>query len=118
MTNNPLSPAGEQTEVLGQDPVMADGTKVTPMLRQYLEIKAQYPDAILFYRLGDFYEMFFDDAKIASKVLGITLTSRNSKDDENRVPLCGVPYHAAATYLARLVKAGLKVAVCEQVEDP
>jgi DNA mismatch repair protein MutS len=97
---------------------MADNAKVTPMLRQYLEIKAQHPDAILFYRLGDFYEMFFEDAKTASKVLGITLTSRNSKDDENRVPLCGVPYHAAATYLARLVRAGFKVAICEQVEDP
>lgn len=99
-------------------PPIADHTKVTPMLRQYLGIKAQYPDAILFYRLGDFYEMFFDDAKTASRVLGITLTSRNSKDEENKVPLCGVPYHAAATYLAKLVRAGFKVAVCEQVEDP
>ncbi|NTV12385.1 MAG: DNA mismatch repair protein MutS [Desulfobulbaceae bacterium] len=93
--------------------------KVTPMLRQYLEIKAQHPDAILFYRLGDFYEMFFEDAKIASKILGITLTSRNQKDDEDkRIPLCGVPYHAAAGYLAKLVNAGHRVAVCEQVEDP
>ena len=99
-------------------PAMTDQAKITPMLRQYLEIKAQYPDAILFYRLGDFYEMFFDDAKTASRVLGITLTSRNSKDDENKVPLCGVPYHAAAAYLAKLVRTGFKVAVCEQVEDP
>ncbi|MBA3014388.1 MAG: DNA mismatch repair protein MutS [Proteobacteria bacterium] len=97
---------------------MTDQAKITPMLRQYLEIKALHPDAILFYRLGDFYEMFFDDAKTASRVLGITLTSRNSKDDENKVPLCGVPYHAAANYLAKLVRAGFKVAVCEQVEDP
>ena len=120
MTNNPLPELDEQTDRSGpaQNLALADSAKVTPMLRQYLEIKAQYPDAILFYRLGDFYEMFFDDAKTAAKVLGITLTSRNSKDDENRVPLCGVPYHAAATYLARLVKAGFKVAVCEQVEDP
>ena len=88
------------------------------MMQQYLEIKAQHQDAILFYRLGDFYEMFFDDAEIASKTLGITLTSRNSKDDANRVPLCGVPYHAASGYLAKLIKAGFKVAVCEQVEDP
>lgn len=92
--------------------------KLTPMMRQYLEIKEQHPDAILFYRLGDFYEMFFDDAVTASKVLGITLTSRNSKDDVNRIPLCGVPYHAAPTYLAKLVDAGFRVAVCEQVEDP
>ncbi len=89
------------------------------MLRQYLEIKEQHQDAILFYRLGDFYEMFFEDAKIASRVLGITLTSRNQKDEENqRIPLCGVPYHAAAGYLAKLVNAGHRVAVCEQVEDP
>lgn len=92
--------------------------KITPMLRQYLEIKEQYPDSILFYRLGDFYEMFFEDAVTASRVLGITLTSRNHKDAENKVPLCGVPYHAAPGYLARLVKAGFRVAVCEQVEDP
>jgi len=92
--------------------------KITPMLRQYLAIKEQHQDAILFYRLGDFYEMFFDDAVIASRVLGITLTSRNSKDDENRVPLCGVPHHAAASYLAKLVNAGHRVAVCEQVENP
>ena len=91
--------------------------KITPMLRQYLAIKEQHPDAILFYRLGDFYEMFFDDAVTASRVLGITLTSRNSKDDKNKVPLCGVPHHAAASYLAKLVNAGFRVAVCEQVED-
>lgn len=89
------------------------------MLKQYLAIKEQHKDAILFYRLGDFYEMFFDDAKIASKVLGITLTSRNNKDkEENRIPLCGIPHHAAANYLAKLVNAGHRVAVCEQVEDP
>ena len=92
--------------------------KLTPMMQQYLEIKAQHADAILFYRLGDFYEMFFEDAEIASKTLGITLTSRSAKDDDNRVPLCGVPYHAATSYLAKLIKAGFKVAVCEQVEDP
>ena len=92
--------------------------KITPMMQQYLEIKADHQDAILFYRLGDFYEMFFEDAEIASKTLGITLTSRNAKDDANRVPLCGVPYHAASGYLAKLIKAGFKVAVCEQVEDP
>ena len=92
--------------------------KITPMMQQYLEIKAQHQDAILFYRLGDFYEMFFDDAVTASKILGITLTSRNSKDNENRVPLCGIPYHAVSSYLAKMIKAGFKVAICEQVEDP
>ena len=92
--------------------------KITPMLQQYLEIKEQYPDAILFYRMGDFYEMFFDDAVIAAKVLGITLTSRSAKDDENRIPMCGVPFHAVTGYLGRMIKAGHRVALCEQVEDP
>ncbi|WP_446009025.1 DNA mismatch repair protein MutS [Candidatus Electrothrix sp.] len=91
--------------------------KMTPMLRQYLEIKEQYPGTILFYRMGDFYEMFFEDAETASRVLGITLTSRN-KGDENQVPMCGVPYHAVAGYLSKMVKAGYRVALCEQAEDP
>jgi len=98
---------------------MSNPAKMTPMLQQYLEIKGQYPDCILFYRLGDFYEMFFEDAKTASRVLGITLTSRNNKDkEENRIPLCGIPHHAASGYLAKLVNSGYRVAVCEQVEDP
>ncbi len=97
---------------------MTKAAKITPMLRQYLEIKEKHKDAILFFRLGDFYEMFFDDAVTASKVLGITLTSRNSKADKDKIPLCGIPYHAATNYLAKLVKAGYKVAICEQVEDP
>ena len=88
------------------------------MLQQYMEIKAAYEDAILFYRMGDFYEMFFDDAVIAAKILGITLTSRSSKNDKNKIPMCGVPHHAVSSYLAKLVKAGHRVAVCEQVEDP
>ncbi len=91
---------------------------MTPMLRQYLEIKEQYNDEILFYRMGDFYEMFFEDAEIASKILNITLTSRNNKADSVRIPMCGVPHHAAQTYLAKLVKAGKRVAICEQTEDP
>ena len=91
---------------------------MTPMLRQYLEIKEEYPDEILFYRMGDFYEMFFQDAEVASKILGITLTSRNNKADAARIPMCGIPYHAAQTYLAKLVKAGKRVAICEQTEDP
>jgi len=92
--------------------------KITPMLQQYMEIKAQHEDAILFYRMGDFYEMFFDDAVTAAKILGITLTSRSSKNDANKIPMCGVPHHAVSSYLAKLVKAGHRVAVCEQVEDP
>ena len=91
--------------------------KITPMLQQYLEIKAHHQDALLFYRMGDFYEMFFDDAITAAKTLGITLTSRSHKD-EDKIPMCGVPYHSAASYLAKLIKAGFRVAICEQVEDP
>ena len=89
----------------------------TPLMRQYREIKKKHPGSILFFRMGDFYEMFGDDAVIASKVLEITLTTRNKNQDE-RIPLCGVPYHAADGYIAKLIKNGFKVAVCEQVEDP
>ncbi|MCP4630682.1 MAG: DNA mismatch repair protein MutS [bacterium] len=91
--------------------------KSTPMIKQYLSIKEQYPDAILFYRMGDFYEMFFEDAQLASRVLEITLTSRN-KNDESPVPMCGVPHRAAQSYIARLIDKGYKVAVCDQIEDP
>src|SRR6266545_4929515 len=94
-----------------------ESTKVTPMMQQYLQIKERYRDAILFFRLGDFYEMFFEDAHTASKILDIALTSRN-KSDESSVPLCGVPYHSAEPYIQKLLDAGHKVAVCEQVEDP
>ncbi len=87
-------------------------------MKQYLEIKEQHRDAILFYRMGDFYEMFLDDAEVAAEVLGITLTSRGKKESGERIPMCGVPHHAAASYLAKLVKAGHRVAVCEQIEDP
>jgi DNA mismatch repair protein MutS len=86
------------------------------MMRQYLETKARYPDAILFFRLGDFYEMFFDDAVQASEALQITLTSRAKGD--GKVPMCGVPYHAARGYVARLLERGFKVAICDQVEEP
>ena len=94
-----------------------DQVKVSPMIRQYLQIKEKHQDAILFFRLGDFYEMFFEDAEKASKLLDITLTSRN-RTEESPVPLCGVPYHAATPYIGKLLEAGYKVAVCEQVEDP
>ncbi|WP_224957217.1 DNA mismatch repair protein MutS [Geomonas subterranea] len=93
-------------------------SEMTPMMRQFLEIKAEHPDAILFFRCGDFYEMFLDDAVKASRILGITLTSRNKNADGSEVPLCGVPYHSCAPYIAKLVEAGEKVAICEQAEDP
>lgn len=91
--------------------------EMTPMMQQYLETKKEYPDAILFYRLGDFYEMFFEDAITASKELEITLTGKNCGLEE-RAPMCGIPYHAVDGYLARLVSKGYKVAICEQMEDP
>jgi DNA mismatch repair protein MutS len=87
------------------------------MIKQYMKIKKQYSDSILFFRLGDFYEMFFEDAKIASKILGIALTSRN-KSQKNPVPLCGVPYHSVEPYIATMLNHGYKVAICEQVEEP
>ncbi len=97
---------------------MTNPLKITPMLQQYLEIKEQHPGTILFYRMGDFYEMFLDDAVIAAKVLGITLTSRSHKDDANKIPMCGIPYHAVTGYLGKMIKAGYRVAICEQIEDP
>ena len=84
----------------------------TPMMEQYFRIKKAHPDAILFFRLGDFYEMFYEDAAVGSRVLEIALTSRQ------KVPMCGVPYHAVASYSAKLLRRGYKVAICEQVEDP
>ena len=91
--------------------------ELTPMMQQYMDTKAQYPDAILFYRLGDFYEMFFDDAKLVSMVLELTLTGKDCGLEE-RAPMCGVPFHSAETYIARLVANGHKVVICEQVENP
>lgn len=90
---------------------------LTPMFRQYMGMKSEVPDAILFFRMGDFYEMFFDDAKKASRLLGITLTSRGTLNGE-KVPMCGVPHHSSKSYIAKLIENGCKVAVCEQVEDP
>jgi len=91
--------------------------QLSPMMQQYMEIKEKHSDCILFFRLGDFYEMFFDDAKLAAKELELTLTGK-SYGQEERAPMCGVPFHASDTYIARLVEKGYKVAVCEQVEDP
>jgi len=105
-------------------PDVADATKkgiilaeYTPMMKQYFEIKDRYSDCILFYRLGDFYEMFFDDALEASKALGITLTGRNCGMKE-KAPMCGIPHHSSENYIAKLIEKGYKVAICEQIEDP
>ena len=94
-----------------------DRKLLSPMMRQYMEVKDNYPDVILFYRIGDFYEMFFEDAYEISRVLELTLTGKNAGLKE-RIPMCGVPHHAANIYLEKLVDSGYKVAICEQVEDP
>ncbi|HUT08190.1 MAG TPA: DNA mismatch repair protein MutS, partial [Candidatus Latescibacteria bacterium] len=91
---------------------MSKDNSLTPMMEQYFRIKGLHRDALLFFRLGDFYEMFYDDAKIAAPILDIALTSRQ------KVPMCGVPYHAVGSYLPKLLRQGHKVAICEQVEDP
>ncbi|MGB5800095.1 MAG: DNA mismatch repair protein MutS, partial [Mesorhizobium sp.] len=90
---------------------------VTPMMEQYIEIKAANPDSLLFYRMGDFYELFFDDAEKASQALGIVLTKRGKHQGAD-IPMCGVPVHAADDYLQKLIALGFRVAVCEQIEDP
>src|SRR5215469_15835443 len=89
----------------------------TPLMRQYAAVKKEHPTALLFFRLGDFYELFFDDAIVAAKELQITLTSRN-KEKGVAVPMCGVPHHAAEGYIGKLIRRGFKVAICDQVEDP
>src|SRR5579883_2808501 len=89
----------------------------TPLMRQYHGIKQQFPNALLLFRLGDFYELFFDDAKIAARELEITLTARN-KEKGTPIPMCGVPYHASENYIARLIQKGYRVAICDQTEDP
>ena len=92
-------------------------TAVTPMMAQYLEIKAEHPDALLFYRMGDFYELFFDDAVAAAEALDIALTKRGKHAGDD-IPMCGVPVHAAEGYLLTLIRKGFRVAVCEQMESP
>ena len=106
-----------RSKTSAHDPVLPDADKLTPMMQQYLSIKADHAEALLFYRMGDFYELFFDDAKVASDLLDITLTARGHAGNAP-IPMCGVPYHAADGYLARLVKLGRSVAICEQVGDP
>src|SRR5437868_14882414 len=101
-----------------QQPTAADAaTRVTPMMEQYIEIKAANPGALLFYRMGDFYELFFDDAEIASRALGIMLTKRG-KHQGMDIPMCGAPVERSDDYLHRLIALGHRVAVCEQMEDP
>src|SRR5579883_3308661 len=90
----------------------------TPAMRQYLDAKQQNRDAILLFRMGDFYEMFYEDALVAGRALDLTLTSRSKDANGGGIPMCGVPYHAVDGYIARLVKKGFRVAICDQVEDP
>ncbi|MBC7792825.1 MAG: hypothetical protein H7Z43_03885, partial [Clostridia bacterium] len=106
------------TAVTLDDEAVIGERKLTPMLRQFMDAKAEAPPgAILFFRMGDFYETFFDDAKIASRELDLTLTSRD-KNTDDPVPMAGVPHHAATGYIARLVERGFSVAICDQLEDP
>lgn len=116
-----MPPADQNPAVRDANPstpeAIAPPPRDTPMMRQYLELKEQVPDCILFFRMGDFYEMFLEDALVASRVLSITLTSRD-KGQPDAMPMCGVPHHAMDHYLAQMVEAGFKVAVCDQVEDP
>src|SRR5512141_3435970 len=91
---------------------------LTPAMRQYQDAKRQYPGAIVLFRMGDFYEMFYEDALVAARALELTLTSRSKDANGGGIPMCGVPHHAVDTYIARLVKKGFRVAICDQVEDP
>jgi len=99
-------------------PVFSEPAGATPAMRQYFDAKRQHRDAIVFFRMGDFYEMFYEDALTAARALELTLTSRSKDASGGAIPMCGVPHHAADTYIARLVRKGFRVAVCEQVEDP
>jgi DNA mismatch repair protein MutS len=103
---------------MASPPVSSEPAGATPAMRQYFEAKRQYRDAIVFFRMGDFYEMFYEDALTAARALELTLTSRSKDASGGAIPMCGVPYHAADGYIARLVKKGFRVAICEQVEDP
>src|SRR5919205_4655969 len=113
------APARASVATRAQFPVKApdDAARLTPMMAQYIEIKAANPDCLLFYRMGDFYELFFEDAEIASRALGIVLTKRGKHLGDD-IPMCGVPTERADEYLHRLIALGHRVAVCEQLEDP
>src|SRR5215470_2226958 len=108
----PIVPSGFES-----GPSAEGAPRATPVMEQYIEIKAANPDCLLFYRMGDFYELFFEDAEIASRALGIALTKRGKHQGAD-IPMCGVPVHAADDYLQKLIAAGFRVAVCEQMEDP
>ena len=107
--------AADQSQA--QPSLQTQASQHTPMMQQYLRIKAEYPDMLVFYRMGDFYELFFDDAERAAGLLDITLTKRGQSAGQP-IPMAGVPYHAAESYLAKLVRAGVSVAICEQLGDP
>src|ERR1043166_2215001 len=117
----PLRPAGFESgppaEGGGRADAEGDAGRITPVMEQYIEIKAANPDCLLFYRMGDFYELFFEDAETASRALGIVLTKRGKHHGQD-IPMCGVPVHRADEYLHRLIALGHRVAVCEQLEDP
>src|SRR5687768_3375966 len=103
---------------MSSPPASTEPAGATPAMRQYFDAKRQYRDAIVFFRMGDFYEMFYEDALTAARALELTLTSRSKDSTGGAIPMCGVPFHAADGYIARLVKKGFRVAVCEQMEDP
>src|SRR5215510_5146239 len=103
---------------MASPPVSSEPAGATPAMRQYFEAKRQFRDAIVFFRMGDFYEMFYEDALTAARALELTLTSRSKDSSGGAIPMCGVPHHAADGYIARLVRKGFRVAVCEQMEDP
>ena len=110
-----------QNQLVPVSPSLQDlvdqGVKLTPMMEQYYQVKKQYPDILLMFRMGDFYEMFFEDAREASRILNISLTVRG-KLGETPIPMAGIPHHAASTYIDRITNKGLKVAICEQIQDP
>src|SRR6202163_5167099 len=108
----PIIPSGFESS-----PPAEGAGRAPPMMEQYIEIKAANPDCLLFYRMGDFYELFFEDAEVASRALGIVLTKRGKHRGQD-IPMCGVPVHRADEYLHRLIALGHRVAVCEQIEDP
>src|SRR6478752_3252946 len=112
-----LSESEPPPENGGPTPTHDGNGKLSPMLEQYIEIKANNPDSLLFYRMGDFYELFFEDAEVASRALGIVLTKRGKHQGAD-IPMCGVPIHRSDEYLHKLIAAGHRVAVCEQTEDP
>ena len=116
MTDSTAAPAQDPAEATQAAPAK-DSAAATPMMAQYLEVKRQHPECLLFYRMGDFYELFFDDARQAAEALDITLTRRGQHKGEE-IPMAGVPVHAAEAYLSRLIREGFKVAICEQMEDP